>query len=83
MTPNKNGKVIFATHSEKIDQPRQVPPTELAQKIEVPSFLFPPLKFQKKFPPTNMSCLKSWSPPPLQRGGEETMLVLQNFPFCV
>ena len=48
MPPNKNGKVIFATHSEKIDQPRQVPPTELTQNIESLPFLFPPLKFQKK-----------------------------------
>ena len=38
MIPNKNGKVISATHEEKIDQPRQVFPTELAPKIESPPF---------------------------------------------
>ena len=31
MTLNKIGKVIFATRLEKIDQPRQVPQTELPQ----------------------------------------------------
>ena len=38
-------------------------------KYQTPLFLFPLLEFQEKFPPINMSCLKSWSPPLLQREG--------------
>ena len=50
-------------------------PPELAQNNNSALFmppLPPPIKFEKTFPPTNMSRLKSW-PPPLQRGEEETM----------
>ena len=54
---------------KKLTSLDKFPPTELAQKIESPPFLFPPLKFQKKFPPTNMSCLKLWSPPFTKEGG--------------
>ena len=39
MTPNKNGKVIFATPQEKNDYSQQVPPTELQQNIESPLFV--------------------------------------------
>ena len=51
MTPNKNRKVIFPTHYEKIDQARQVPPTDLLQNIEFPDRFVPPLNFQKKISP--------------------------------
>ena len=37
MTPNKNEQVIFAIHSEKIDQPQQVAPTELLQNTDIVS----------------------------------------------
>ena len=40
MALNKNGKIIFATFQEKIDQPLTSspppPPTELPQNIEFP-----------------------------------------------
>ena len=38
MALNKNGKIIFATFQEKIDQPltSSPPPTELPQNIEFP-----------------------------------------------
>ena len=39
MTLDKNGKVIFATHKEKITQPQQVPPIEQWQNIEFPLFV--------------------------------------------
>ena len=77
MTPNKN--VIFATHSEKIDQPRQVPSAELAQKIEFPSLFVSPTKISEKIPPSfNMSCLRSWTPPPFTKQGEETMIRIKE-----
>ena len=46
-------------------------PTEISQNIEFPFFFFPLLEFQKisPHPPTNMTCLKSWSPL-LHIGGE-------------
>ena len=41
MTPNKNGKDIFETRSEKIDEHQQVPPTKPTQHIEFPHFCSP------------------------------------------
>ena len=38
MTPIKNGNIIFATHQEKIDQPRQVLSAELLLNMEFPPF---------------------------------------------
>ena len=50
MTPNNNGKIIFATHKEKNNQSRQIISTELPQNIEFPLFI-PLLKFQNPLPP--------------------------------
>ena len=50
MTLNKNGKVIFATHEEKIDQPRQVPPLNYHKTLNPPHFC-PPTKISEKIPP--------------------------------
>ena len=74
---------IVATHYEKINQSRQVPPIELPQNIEFPCHFVPFTKIsEKKSPPTNMFCLKSClplvpAPPPFTKRGEETMLMLQ------
>ena len=40
MTLDKNGKVIFATHKEKITQSQQVPPSNYDKTLNSP-FLFP------------------------------------------
>ena len=45
MTPNKNGKVIFATHLQTNDQPQQALPTELPQNTQFLLFSHPLLKF--------------------------------------
>ena len=55
MTSNKNGKVIIP------------PPTELA--LNSPHLFVFPTKIRKRIPPTNTSCLKSWSPPFTKGGG--------------
>ena len=73
MTTNKNGKVIFATHQEKIDQARQVPPTELSQSIEFPYLFLSSAKLsEKNLPPLTCSVWNlgsPWFPSPLQRNG--------------
>ena len=65
MTPNKNGKVIFPHWTTTI--------------YWILPFLPPPaphpLKFQKKFTPTNMSRLKSWFPPFTKGGGNYVLRV--------
>ena len=63
MTLNKNGKVIFATRDK-------FSPLNYHKTLNSPFFV-PPLKFQKKIPPTNMSCWKSWFPPTFTRWGRE------------
>ena len=53
MTPNKNEQVIFAIHSEKIDQPEQVAPTELLQNTDIVSSMVgtpPPPPFSEGTP---------------------------------
>ena len=64
MTLNKNGKVIFATHLEKIDKL----PHWTIIKHSIPDLLFPPLEPQRKFPPVNLTCLNFWFPLPLYKG---------------
>ena len=57
---------------EKLTNLDKFPPLKYHKILDSPpSFLFPLPEFQKKFPPINMSCLKSWFPH-LYKGGEET-----------
>ena len=46
-------KLFSLLLKKKIDQPRQVAPTQLPQNIEFPPFCFPP-KISKKFSPTDV-----------------------------
>ena len=54
-------KLFSLLIKKKIDQPRQAAPSQLPQNTEFSPFCFP-TKISKKFSPTDMSCLKSWSP---------------------
>ena len=96
MTRNKNGKVIFATHYEKTDQPRQVPPTELPQSIEFPDLFVPSTKISEKNLPTltcsvwnrGFPCPSPLTPRPLQRvrgrgGGVKELCLCCRFIFSM
>ena len=67
-------RLFLQLFREKLTNFDKFPPLNYHKILNSLPFFFPLLEFQKKFPPINMSCLKSWSPPPpplppLQRVG--------------
>ena len=63
---------------KKMTSLNKFPPLNYNKTLN-PLFSFPN-KFSEKFLPTKKSCLKSWSPPPLNNGGgEETMGCVLRF----
>ena len=59
----------------------KLPPLNYHKTLNRPAFCsFPSLKFQKKYPPTNMSCFKSWFfPHPFTKTGWQGQQTMSDY----